>query len=138
MIPEMDLATAQQMVEQLQQQLQARHPGAPVQCLQTHISWVLLAGDKAYKLRKPLNLGFLDYSTRALRRHGSEEELRLNRRTAPELYEALRDAIAATKDFDGVTGKVSFDEYGDNTTRVLTVYEVKGDEWADVNTEEFK
>ncbi|NLX16912.1 MAG: AAA family ATPase [Ramlibacter sp.] len=89
MIPEMDLATAQQMVEQLQQQLQARHPGAPVQCLQTHISWVLLAGDKAYKLRKPLNLGFLDYSTRALRRHGSEEELRLNRRTAPELYEAL-------------------------------------------------
>ena len=89
MMQEMDLATAQQMVERLQQQLQLQHPQEPVECLQTHISWILLAGERAYKLRKPLNLGFLDYSTLALRRQGSEEELRLNRRTAPELYEAL-------------------------------------------------
>ena len=89
MMQEMDLATAQQMVERLQQQLQLQHPQEPVECLQTHISWILLAGERAYKLRKPLNLGFLDYSTLALRRQGSEEELRLNRRTAPELYEAI-------------------------------------------------
>ena len=40
--------------------------------------------------------------------------------------------------FDGVTGKVAFDEYGDTTTRILTVYQVKGGAWKDVNTEEFK
>ncbi|QIM20950.1 branched-chain amino acid ABC transporter substrate-binding protein [Phycicoccus sp. HDW14] len=40
--------------------------------------------------------------------------------------------------FDGVTGKVAFDEYGDTTSRVLTVYQVKDGKWAPVNTEEFK
>ena len=40
--------------------------------------------------------------------------------------------------FDGVTGKVAFDEYGDTTTRVLTVYQVKDGKWADVKTEEFE
>lgn len=40
--------------------------------------------------------------------------------------------------FDGVTGKVAFDQYGDTTTRILTVYQVKGGKWAPVNTEEFK
>jgi uncharacterized protein len=54
--------------------------------VQTHISSVLLAGEFAYKLRKPLRLPFLDFSTAALRRHDCEEELRLNRRTAPALY----------------------------------------------------
>lgn len=54
--------------------------------LQTHISWVLLTGPFAYKFKKPVNLGFLDFSTLELRRHFCEEELRLNRRFAPELY----------------------------------------------------
>ena len=40
--------------------------------------------------------------------------------------------------FDGATGKVAFDEFGDTTTRILTAYEVKGGEWKDVSTEEFK
>ena len=55
-------------------------------CIQTHISWVLLAGDYAYKFKKPLKLAFLDFSTLALRKHYCEEELRLNRRYAPDLY----------------------------------------------------
>ena len=93
---EMDLATAQQMVERLQQQLQLQHPQEPVECLQTHISWILLAGERAYKLSKPLNLGFLDYSTLALRRQGSEEELRLNRRTAPPTGNAAGLGIVAS------------------------------------------
>ncbi|MBE0619606.1 MAG: AAA family ATPase [Burkholderiales bacterium] len=54
--------------------------------MQTHISCVLLAGDYAYKIKKPVNLGFLDFSTLAARKHYCEEELRLNHRTAPALY----------------------------------------------------
>jgi aminoglycoside phosphotransferase family enzyme/predicted kinase len=62
------------------------HPAAPVELLETHISWVLLAGDFAYKVKKPVDLGFVDFSTLAARRRYCEEELRLNRRTAPDLY----------------------------------------------------
>jgi aminoglycoside phosphotransferase family enzyme/predicted kinase len=54
--------------------------------LQTHISSVLLADQDAYKLKKPLDLGFLDYSTLEKRRHYCDEELRLNGRLAPEIY----------------------------------------------------
>ena len=57
-----------------------------VELVETHISWVLLAGDYAYKLKKPVRLPFLDFSTLDARRRYCEEELRLNRRTAPELY----------------------------------------------------
>lgn len=54
--------------------------------VETHISWVLLTGDFAYKIKKPLDLGFLDFSTLEKRRHFCEEEIRLNRRLAPALY----------------------------------------------------
>jgi aminoglycoside phosphotransferase family enzyme/predicted kinase len=54
--------------------------------VETHISWVILTGDFAYKLKKPVNLGFLDFSTLERRRFFCEEELRLNRRLAPQLY----------------------------------------------------
>jgi len=57
-----------------------------VELIETHISWVFLAGDYAYKIKKPVALGFLDFSTLAARRLYCEEELRLNRRTAPGLY----------------------------------------------------
>lgn len=62
------------------------HAVERVELLQTHISCILLAGEYAYKIKKPVNLGFLDFSTLAARRHYCEEELRLNRRTAPRLY----------------------------------------------------
>jgi aminoglycoside phosphotransferase family enzyme/predicted kinase len=62
------------------------HPVAALECIETHISSVVLAGEFAYKLKKPLDLGFLDFSTLARRRAACDEELRLNRRTAPELY----------------------------------------------------
>jgi len=54
--------------------------------IETHISSVLLSGPAAYKLKKPVNLGFLDFSTLAARKHYCELELALNRRTAPQLY----------------------------------------------------
>lgn len=57
-----------------------------VELVQTHISWVLLAGDVAYKIKKPLKLAFLDFSTLAQRQQCCVDELRLNRRFAPDLY----------------------------------------------------
>jgi hypothetical protein len=58
----------------------------PIRVAETHISWVLLTGEVAYKVMKPLRLSFLDYSTLERRRALCEEELRLNRRLAPDLY----------------------------------------------------
>lgn len=61
------------------------HP-APVRLIETHISWVILAGNFAYKIKKPVDFGFLDFSTLDKRRFYCQEELRLNRRLAPDLY----------------------------------------------------
>jgi uncharacterized protein len=61
----------------------------PIELIQTHASVVLLTGDFAYKLKKPVNFGFLDYSTIANRKHFCEEEIRLNQRGAKELYLAV-------------------------------------------------
>lgn len=54
--------------------------------LETHISWILLAGDRAYKLKKPVRLPFVDYSTPERRLHFCQEEVRLNQRLAPGVY----------------------------------------------------
>lgn len=66
-------------------------PGAEdgVELIETHISWILLAGTGAWKLKKPLDLGFLDFSTVERRREACLTELRINRRTLPEVYEAV-------------------------------------------------
>ena len=58
----------------------------PIKLIQTHISYVLLTGDYAYKLKKAVNFGFLDFSTLEKRKHFCQEELRLNQRGAAELY----------------------------------------------------
>jgi aminoglycoside phosphotransferase family enzyme/predicted kinase len=57
-----------------------------VQIIETHISWVILAGDYAYKIKKAINLGFLDYTELDARHFCCDEEIRLNRRTAPDIY----------------------------------------------------
>ena len=64
------------------------YPGqqAAVDVIHTHMSCVFLTGRHAYKLKKPVRTGFLDFSTVAARRHYCEEELRLNRRLAPDVY----------------------------------------------------
>jgi len=62
------------------------HPVEDVEIRQTHISVVALAGPFAYKVKKPLNLGFLDFRSLDARLHFCEEEVRLNRRLAPEVY----------------------------------------------------
>ncbi len=62
------------------------HQAKTVRLIETHISWVLLAGRYAYKIKKALDLGFLDTRTLEARQHCCAEELRLNRRLAPQLY----------------------------------------------------
>jgi aminoglycoside phosphotransferase family enzyme/predicted kinase len=62
------------------------HPTRAITVLETHISWVLLTGDYAYKIKKPVILPFLDFSTLQFRKHYCDEELRINRRLAAELY----------------------------------------------------
>lgn len=57
-----------------------------VHTIETHMSWVFLAGDHAYKLKKPVKYSFLDFSTPEARRHHCEEEVRLNRRLADDTY----------------------------------------------------
>ena len=78
-----DLLRQQQLVDAM------RAPGyfrQPTRLEETHISWVLLTGRDAYKLKKAVDLGFLDFSTLELRRFFCSEELRLNRRLAAGLY----------------------------------------------------
>lgn len=65
------------------------HPTGVIQVVETHISWVILAGDFAYKLKKPVVFPFLDYGSPAKRAACVREEFRLNRRLAPSLYVGL-------------------------------------------------
>jgi uncharacterized protein len=67
----------------------SHHPTS-VEIRETHISWVFLAGERAYKLKKPLVLDFLDYGSTQRRREMCQEEVRLNRRLAPDLYLGVR------------------------------------------------
>ena len=65
------------------------HPAADFRVFETHASWILLAGEYAYKFKKPVNFGFLDFSTLIGRHFCCTEEIRLNRRLAPDLYLGL-------------------------------------------------
>jgi aminoglycoside phosphotransferase family enzyme/predicted kinase len=73
------------------------HRPSTIELVQTHISYVLLAGEEVYKVKKSVRFSFLDFSTPAQRRYYCEEEVRLNRRLAPDVYRGVV-AIAATDD----------------------------------------
>jgi aminoglycoside phosphotransferase family enzyme/predicted kinase len=77
-------AEQSEVVAFLRQALAVR--GAEPTLVETHISVIFLTADRAYKLKRALRLGYLDFSTPALRRKACEAEVRLNRRTAPDLY----------------------------------------------------
>ncbi|SDL57577.1 hypothetical protein SAMN05192555_105176 [Franzmannia pantelleriensis] len=77
------------LIEALKSSSGYDHPVATVEVHETHISWILLTGEFAYKIKKPICFGsFLDFSTLAKRRALCEQEVRLNRRLAPNLYVA--------------------------------------------------
>ena len=62
------------------------HPVDTVEVVQTHISWVIIAGDFVYKIKKAVDFGFLDFSTLRKRQYYCRQEVTLNRRLCPDLY----------------------------------------------------
>lgn len=84
--------------------------GAPVQVIVTDISRIMLVGDLAYKFKTALHRDVLDYSTLSARRYACEEELRLNRRLAPELYLGLA-SITGTRACPAIDGEGPVIEY---------------------------
>ncbi|MGH7820577.1 MAG: hypothetical protein ACREQ9_12450, partial [Candidatus Binatia bacterium] len=84
-------------------------PPAAIELRQTHISWVFLAGDRVFKVKKPVRFAFLDYSTLGRRLFFCREEVRLNRRLAPGVYEGVvpilgrggRYLVAPRRDAEG-------------------------------------
>uniref|UniRef100_Q3AS99 Aminoglycoside phosphotransferase domain-containing protein n=1 Tax=Chlorobium chlorochromatii (strain CaD3) TaxID=340177 RepID=Q3AS99_CHLCH len=89
------------------------YPHAPqsVEMVQTHCSWVFLAGAWAYKVKKPLDLGFLDFSTLELRRHFCYEELRLNQRLCSTLYLSVVPIVAVRQQIKVIDKENNTDEH---------------------------
>jgi len=92
-----------------------------VDILQTHISFVVLTGKYAYKVKKPVNFGFLDFSTLEKRKYFCEEEMRLNRRLCPDMY---LDVLPITKKDD----KLELNGDGDIIEYVLKMKEFSQEE----------
>ena len=92
------------------------HPVTNIQLIETHISWVILTGDFAYKIKKPVNFGFLDFSTIEKRHHCCEQELDLNRRLAPAIYLGVV-AITGTADKPCLSGSGPVFEYAVKMTQ---------------------
>ena len=91
----------------------ATYDGAPVAVHETHALWVFVAGGHAYKVKKPVALGFLDYSTLERRRLMCHEEVRVNRELAPGIYLGVRAIVSAGTGFafaadDGAPGAVEY------------------------------
>ena len=78
--------THSKLVEAMSKPAFYPHRPASVELVQTHISFVFIAGERVYKVKKAVDFGFLDFTTLEKRKHYCEEELRLNRRLAPEAY----------------------------------------------------
>jgi aminoglycoside phosphotransferase family enzyme/predicted kinase len=78
--------TRERLISFLESPASYPHGPAEVRAIQTHISWVFVASPFVFKVKKPLNLGFLDFSTLEKRRHFCQREVELNRRLAPEIY----------------------------------------------------
>ena len=98
------------LIKRLQNPALFPHKVEYFKIIETHISWVLLTGHYAYKIKKPLNLGFLDFSSLAKRQHCCLEELRLNSRLAKDLYLDVV-TIRGTEDQPNIGGSGTVIEY---------------------------
>ena len=85
-LPVAELDLQRELVQALSNADCYPHAVGSISVIETHISFVVLTGEFAYKIKKSVDLGFLDFSTREQRRFFCGEELRLNRRLAPDLY----------------------------------------------------
>ena len=90
--------TQPRILESMTQPMFYPHQPQTVELLQTHISYVFIAGDYVYKVKKPVNFGFLDFTTLEKRKFYCEEELRLNKRLAPSIY---LDVVPIARDDQG-------------------------------------
>jgi len=91
------LGREETLIASLLQERAYPHPVDNIQLLETHISWVILTGSFAYKIKKPIKLEFLDFSSLEQRKISCNDELRLNRRWAPQLY---LDVVAICGSFE--------------------------------------
>jgi uncharacterized protein len=89
----MTAARPPKLIRQLLSPRAYRHKVDRVHLEETHISWVLLAGRYAYKIRKPVDLGFVDFTAREQRATDCKEEIRLNRRLCPDVYLGVVDVV---------------------------------------------
>lgn len=87
-----------------------KHPVSQPRLIETHVSWVILTGKYAYKIKKPVNFGFLDFSTLEKRKHFCEEELRLGQQFASEIYLAI-EPITGTLNHPQINGTGPILEY---------------------------
>lgn len=101
---------SQTLLNALQDPALYDHPVSDFTLMETHISWVLLTGDFVYKIKKPVNFGFLDYSSLEQRAHYCAEELRLNQRLAPDMYLDVI-AIRGSETAPSLTGDGPIIEY---------------------------
>jgi len=85
---ELNLTTQQQLIDALVPVLESQF-NKPVERIETHISTLLLVGDQAFKIKKPVDFGFLDFTELQQRKRYCQEELRLNGRLAPDIYEEV-------------------------------------------------
>ena len=104
------MASSSLLIQSLQNPAVYAHSVDYFKVIETHISWVLLTGSYAYKIKKPVNLGFLDFSSLEKRRHACYEELRLNSRLATEIYLDVV-AIKGTLDQPSFDGSATTIEY---------------------------
>src|SRR5207244_6111528 len=77
---------ARELVDFLESPTSYPHRPGEVRSVQTHISWVFIASPFVFKVKKPVNLGFLDFSKLEKRRYFCQREVDLNRRLCPEIY----------------------------------------------------
>ena len=76
---------------------------------ETHISWIILSEEYAYKIKRPVKLSFLDFSTLEKRKHFCEEELKLNRRLEPEMYLDVLPVTADLRIEEAASGEDTID-----------------------------
>jgi aminoglycoside phosphotransferase family enzyme len=93
------------------------HPADEAKLIQTHISFVIPAGDFVYKFKKPVDFGFLDFTTLEKRKYFCEQELVLNRRLCPDIYRGL---VTISRDNDklSLNGAGEPEEYGIQMSRM--------------------
>lgn len=98
-------------IQALLEQVVYPHDVSGIRLVQTHISFVILVGDFVYKFKKPVNFGFLDFSTLEKRKHCCTQELLLNRRLCPDIY---LDLVTVNRSHDSysLNGDAEVIEYG--------------------------